>query len=105
PQTGWIGANAMDSTSTAPAASNGGASQTDSPDSLASQLTMIERTASAAHHAIDNFAKKAESTLRRVRHMASDASSRFNQGCKSYSTWEDECVENSRERIRGRPLT
>lgn len=77
----------------------------DSSASLDAQLAVIERTATAAHVAIDNFAKKADVTLRRVRNMASRASSRFDQSCKSYSAWEDECVENSRERIRGRPLS
>ncbi len=78
---------------------------TDSQESLQDQLTLIERTASAAHAAIDSFASKADTTLKKVRDMASRASGRFQRGCQSYSAWEDECVEDTRERIRARPLT
>lgn len=73
--------------------------------SLHSQLTMIEKTASAAHAAIDRFAARADETLRRVRDLASRAKGRFRTGCQSYARWEDECMEDTRERIRSRPLT
>lgn len=77
----------------------------DSAASLRAQLSVIERTTSAAHAAIDNLANRADVTLRKVRDMASRASGRFQRGCESYSAWEDERVEEARERIRARPLT
>lgn len=95
----------MDNQAALPSHDIDDASASDSPESLKAQLTMIERTASAAHAAIDKFANKADATLRKVRSMASRASERFERGCQSYSGWEDECVEEARERIRARPLT
>lgn len=82
------------------------ASPTDNqPETLHEQLSTIERTAGAAHTAIDRFARRADLTLRQVRDMAAQARQRFQTGCKDYSQWEDECVENTRERIRAKPLT
>ncbi len=74
-------------------------------DSLHTQLSTIERTANAAHAAIDRLARRADLTLRQVRDKAALAKQRFQTGCKNYSQWEDECVENTRERIRAKPLT
>lgn len=81
------------------------ASSDELPDTLHEQLSTIERSAAAAHGAIDRLASRADHTLRRVREMASQARQRFQTGCKNYSEWEDECVENTRERIRAKPLT
>ncbi len=75
------------------------------PQTLQAELTTIERTASAAHAAIDRFARRADQTLRQVRALAGQARQRFQTGCKNYSQWEDECVEHTRERIRAKPLT
>ncbi len=75
------------------------------PDALHAELTTIERTASAAHAAIDRLARRADQTLQQVRNLAGQARQRFQTGCKNYSEWEDECVENTRERIRAKPLT
>lgn len=77
----------------------------DNPETLHEQLSTIERTAGAAHAAIDRFAQRADLTLRQVRDMAAQARQRFQTGCKNYSQWEDECVENTRERIRAKPLS
>lgn len=77
----------------------------DLPEALNAQLSTIERAANSAHTAIDRLANKADHTLRRVRDMAAQARQRFQTGCKNYSQWEDECVENTRERIRAKPLT
>ena len=77
----------------------------DSAESFQAHLSMIERTTSAAHAAIDNFANRVDATLRKMRNVASRASSRFQRGCERYSAWEDECVDDARERIRARPLT
>ncbi len=69
------------------------------------RLRAVDRTANAAHSAIDRVANKTDQTLRQVRSMAAQAKQRFQTGCKNYSEWEDKFVENTRERIRSKPLT
>ncbi|NBD22153.1 hypothetical protein GTZ97_15950 [Aquabacterium fontiphilum] len=98
----------MDSTNTSQPLGQGALPATDTSQSEASlheQISMIERATQAAHAAIDRFAGRAEATIRRVRGMANQASTRLHDGRRAYVEWEDRCVEDGRERIRARPLT